>query len=258
MNDTPTNPEPKTRQEDPPKKTVMGPGEIEKFDNLLIRALFADNIKPHASDAEKERVFGEIRAVCLTRGLTQFTEDFSDADGSFVDVMTSYGANVASYMQTVLDNLHDADQKGNATTPGEQALLQFFKERGVRPRPLWNNDRFLNELRKFAMAKGIPDSTFDELVAMVDEDEAIEEDEGGCDCSYHRVQHAMRDAVQEHCQRIVEQDGNDGYSIVCPDHGRVFLTDKAYTEQLLDPDRGWFCTECGVKAPLYEEEDHGE
>lgn len=259
MTDT-TNPDfYSTRKEDPSKKSAMGPGEIERFNDLLIRALFADNIKAHASDEEREHVFGEIRAVCLTRGLTQFMDDLKTSNNAFVGIMSSYGANVATYMQTVLDNLHDAEQKGNTITSGEQELIKFFRDRGVAPRPIKEVDPFLEELRKFATKNGIPDSTFDGLVTMVDEDSGHDMDDGeeGCewrDCPYHTVQHAMRDAVTNAVEKKF-RGGQEGYSVVCPDHGRVFLSNDEYTEQLLDPDKGWFCTECGVKALLYEEED---
>ena len=247
------------RQEEPSlKKTVMGRGAIEQFDNLLIRALFADNIKSHVADDDRERVFEEIRAVCLTRGLTEFVHDLKVSSDSFVDVLTSYGANVATYMQSVVDSLHEAEQEGNATSPGEQALIKFFRDRGIQPR-LVSEERvggangFLDGLRKYAVRNGIDEDTFNELVVMVDEEDE-EDDRDECDCPYHRVQHAMRNAVTKQCG-IKQERNQDGYSIVCPEHGRVYLSNTEYTEQLLDPDKGWFCTRCDAKSVLYEEED---
>jgi len=254
-NDTPTNPE-ATRKEESKKKALMGPGEIARFNDLLIRALFGDNIKSHASDAERELVFGEIRAVCLTRGLSLFIDDLKTLNNSFIDVMASYGTNVASYMQTILDSLHEAEREGNATSPDEQLLLQFFQDRGVQPRRRLEErigDPFMAGLRKYAVQNGIDSDLFDELVAMTDDGSIHDMDDGedgweDCNCPYHRIKHAMvQDSAQ--CQQ------QEGYSVVCPDHGRVFLSNEEYTKQLLDPDRGWLCPECGAGCTLYEEED---
>lgn len=232
-----SNTEPTPSQQKQQKVTVLEPGEIERFDNLLIRALFNDNIEAHATDEDREKVFGEIRGVCLARGLTQFTNDLASTGGSFIDVMMSYGSNVAAYMQDVFDNLHADSEKEKDLSVEEKTLLKFFVDHGVQPHPVRTRgeaDEFLDGLRKFAMENGIQAKDFDRIAASVDEEESLHDED--CPCHLNNAE-------------------SPEYSVVCPKHGRVYLSDTEYTEQLLDPDKGWFCPTCGAKSLLYDEED---
>lgn len=46
-----------------------------------------------------------------------------------------------------------------------------------------------------------------------------------------------------------------GFAVICPEHGRVFLSEEEYDRQLSRPDSTWKCPRCG-KASEWDEDNY--
>jgi hypothetical protein len=233
------------------KKVPLGASEIEQFVELLIRALFTDNIKKGTNDEGKVQVYNEIRALCLVRGINGFVEDLDGTDDDFVGVMSHYATNSSRYIQSVANKTlgfierWEAGEKTDPTdepTQEQRRLLDFFHEHGIEETvQRVEKDPFLAALRDFARGQGIPDGLFDKVVVL-----ALNEDDD--------------DAAAPKKNTSREYHGVSlGYWVVCPKHGRQLLNDDEYTEQLLDPERGFRCPRCDAVCELERElDDEGQ
>lgn len=62
----------------------------------------------------------------------------------------------------------------------------------------------------------------------------------------------LQDKARRHLEEMRPPEGTPavsevetGYAVLCPEHGKTFLTDDEYGRQLCRPDSRWTCPRCG-------------
>lgn len=239
------------------RKISLRNDDLNQFADILLRSLFRED-GPLTIDAEEvERVFNTLKTLCLLRGVSSLLNAMKETDDS-TEVIGMWGRASQEFMQNVAEaTLKIFDEPNFVPSPSERQLHDFFESRGIldelryntsilrglipktvkREKVLDDIDAAAAHLRDLGERMGIPPEVF-EMIEKDIEERGHRRDYGPgapTDNKYHGI--------------------SLGYWVICPDHGRQLLSNDVYTEQLLDPDRGFRCPVCDERAELANEVD---
>lgn len=145
------------------EKIALGAEEFLEFNRLLIATFFSGNIRDGAPDEVRNQIFAEIEAVCLMRGIEQFTLDIEKAEGEMAKVLSQYSQRLISRIQKGANSLYATEKNGRRPiNPGDRAVLDFCKRVGVRHMP--DKPEGIGDLiNQLAKALGVSDERMEEL-----------------------------------------------------------------------------------------------
>lgn len=241
------------------RKIPLRNDDLNQFADILLRSLFRED-GPIDEVEEVERVFDTLKTLCLLRGVSSLLVAMKETEDSG-EVIETWGKASQEFLNNMAEVvLKIFDEPGYTPTSHEQQLYDFFESRGIlneiryntsilhnlvvtpeavkqrREKALDNIDAMAKQVRDLGERMGIPPEAFDRVERNVEKQGRRDYGPGApTDTKYHGV--AL------------------GYWVICPQHGRQLLSNDVYTEQLLDPDRGFRCPVCDERAELANEVD---
>jgi hypothetical protein len=162
------------------EKVSMDHHELVQFGELLIQALFAGSIKDDAPDEAKENILGEVKALCLIRGILTMCDDLQQSGKGMAKVLEAYSRKATGHIQGTANQLYTAEKDDDKEVDAHEApLLAFFKAKGIQHMPEPDDGGLAEGLEQMIRSLGLPEELVAEFAGALQGKKAPTP---GCDC----------------------------------------------------------------------------
>lgn len=208
---------------------LLTEADMRRFMELVIRSFFNERLRPDTPSDIREMFYERIFLVSAAHGfLTLLSKLASDSFSSVMSAMTEQG--YRAIIMAAAD-IQLRGRMGKEMDEDDKNLSRFLDEKGI----LQN-------------VPDVPPSLLELLDMIGSRGEApqAKEDEE-CDCPVCTLRRQIERS------RMADTDAPCRYRVECQEHGWVGLSNAEYVEQMLNPDRAWWCPICGEKAVFDED-----